>query len=688
MQTKTSSPQRKANAPEAVRSSQATSQANNQSSQNPLWSQMALTGITPLVQAKLTVGAPGDPYEREADAVAAQVMRKPATTGAPRCTACEENERDILHRSAATSDAPQPSANVTALVESPDAGQPLAPAVRAPIESTLGADLGNVRVHSDPRAQRAASDIQAKAFTHRQHIFLGAGQQATDLGLMAHEATHVVQQGASANRIQRSPTDPATGEQFVIKTPADGNLLLRVQPTPELYFEGDKTRPNSVGNIRSGTVATIKEVRQYDWYVVEADTIENGKRIGFVNKKYLHPIAAAKPPEPQGPPAPPTPVERPMPALDKVDTQVVDAEAQAVEDALSKPDPIAGVGDYTAAWETLSNLETPTLLATLDELNKRGRLEDLRGSMASVSKEARPRIDAALETMDYLSRLVPGVKAEDLNPFSAKLEKIDFEDQRSIFRYLLRKKGRSDDLLSLLEGMDAMQGAGNADPGAAMAAAGGAAPPPVNAGPWSPPGGQPIPFYIGNEAHVGIAANYVAFHPGDQVATNFTPMSTILKNLKTLGQKSDASKVADEDLKLKPDILNLTKLHLFEIKPKGSESLARREARMYVGLFGAAGLTISMGPMAEPGVTGAISAPAGVYIFNAPEPGVITYQYRRGILVPVPEPEKSPSKERKWRWELRPLTKQEQQAAGVAATMTLATIGMILIMIALAPVGI
>src|SRR5262249_11969189 len=39
--------------------------------------------------------------------------------------------------------------------------------------------------------------LHARAFTHQAHIWLGADQSPEDVGLMAHEAAHVVQQGAS-----------------------------------------------------------------------------------------------------------------------------------------------------------------------------------------------------------------------------------------------------------------------------------------------------------------------------------------------------------------------------------------------------------------------------------------------------------------------------------------------------------
>lgn len=85
-------------------------------------------------------------------------------------------------------------------------GDPLHPATRAPLESRMGADLGDVRVHQDPSAQQAASALNARAFTHGNDIWLGPGESQSNLPLMAHETTHVVQQSTGAQRqaIQRA----------------------------------------------------------------------------------------------------------------------------------------------------------------------------------------------------------------------------------------------------------------------------------------------------------------------------------------------------------------------------------------------------------------------------------------------------------------------------------------------------
>jgi len=76
-------------------------------------------------------------------------------------------------------------------------GQPLAPAVRMALEESYQVDMRGVRVHSDSGAQEAAASMSARAFAYGNNIVLGRGESATDLGLMAHEGAHVVQQQAA-----------------------------------------------------------------------------------------------------------------------------------------------------------------------------------------------------------------------------------------------------------------------------------------------------------------------------------------------------------------------------------------------------------------------------------------------------------------------------------------------------------
>jgi hypothetical protein len=79
---------------------------------------------------------------------------------------------------------------------------------------TMGQDFSNVTVHTDSQADQLSQQLGAKAFTNGNDIFFreGAYNPGSSDGqhLIAHELTHVVQQGASAPTVQgkMSVNDP------------------------------------------------------------------------------------------------------------------------------------------------------------------------------------------------------------------------------------------------------------------------------------------------------------------------------------------------------------------------------------------------------------------------------------------------------------------------------------------------
>lgn len=78
-------------------------------------------------------------------------------------------------------------------------GETLERGLRRDLETSMGFDFASVRIHHDFAAQRANQMVRANAFTLGSDIFFGPGNfdPNTDTGrhLLAHELTHVVQQG-------------------------------------------------------------------------------------------------------------------------------------------------------------------------------------------------------------------------------------------------------------------------------------------------------------------------------------------------------------------------------------------------------------------------------------------------------------------------------------------------------------
>lgn len=88
----------------------------------------------------------------------------------------------------------------TAAVEHKDAGEPVDASIATRVGAQLGADFAGVRVHGDPLAREATAALGARAFAHGRDVFLGRDELGSDLGLMAHELTHVTQQGAAGEQ--------------------------------------------------------------------------------------------------------------------------------------------------------------------------------------------------------------------------------------------------------------------------------------------------------------------------------------------------------------------------------------------------------------------------------------------------------------------------------------------------------
>jgi hypothetical protein len=91
-------------------------------------------------------------------------------------------------------------------------GSPLPDQVRGDMESHFGTSFGGVRVHTDAAAVQMNRDLSAQAFTHGRDIYIrperyNPGAEAGKK-LLAHELTHVVQQGGASDRIARWGAGP------------------------------------------------------------------------------------------------------------------------------------------------------------------------------------------------------------------------------------------------------------------------------------------------------------------------------------------------------------------------------------------------------------------------------------------------------------------------------------------------
>jgi hypothetical protein len=180
------------------------------------------------IQAKLTVNAPGDIYEQEADRIAHQVMAQPANTNVS--STSTRIQRFSGQMSGGMNAAP--SSVDQALASS---GRPLEPTLRQDMEQRFGQDFSRVRVHTGTAAEQSAHDVNAHAYTVGPNVVFSAGRYAPETyegrRLIAHELTHVVQQARSPiHHIQRDKGSPpkATTPKSPEEAPESKKVLAQV----------------------------------------------------------------------------------------------------------------------------------------------------------------------------------------------------------------------------------------------------------------------------------------------------------------------------------------------------------------------------------------------------------------------------------------------------------------------------
>ncbi len=200
-----------------------------------------------MVQAKLTVGAPGDKYEQEADRVAARVVSQINTPAPQQSAQGQTIQRQELHKEdedkklqkklevgtiqrqelhkededkklqkkpmvqrqpgGGMANAPALEASIQ---QAKGGGQPLSDQIQTPMEQAFGADFSRVKVHTNAQSDQLNHSIQAQAFTTGRDIFFKQGaynpQSRGGQELIAHELTHVMQQNGGT--IQQGRQEP------------------------------------------------------------------------------------------------------------------------------------------------------------------------------------------------------------------------------------------------------------------------------------------------------------------------------------------------------------------------------------------------------------------------------------------------------------------------------------------------
>jgi hypothetical protein len=172
-------------------------------------------------------------------------------------------------------------------------GRPLDAPTRAFFEPRLGHDFSRVRIHADAAAGESAQEMKAHAYTVGSHIVFGAGRFSPESvegrRLIAHELTHVIQQGGAGidsgavrpfpvqrQGAGRNPKPPVTetegcdptlqGDLKAMHQPALDHLnraIASLEPGWKHMMPADKAAfaqffdPSNSGQIDSGFVRTV-----------------------------------------------------------------------------------------------------------------------------------------------------------------------------------------------------------------------------------------------------------------------------------------------------------------------------------------------------------------------------------------------------------------------------------------------
>jgi hypothetical protein len=101
-------------------------------------------------------------------------------------------------------------ATEAAIARAGSGGRPLEAGMQRDMESSFGADFSSVRVHTGPKTDALNSAMQSRAFTTGSDVFVRSSDYNPESRggreLLAHELTHVVQQGAAPTLTDESAT--------------------------------------------------------------------------------------------------------------------------------------------------------------------------------------------------------------------------------------------------------------------------------------------------------------------------------------------------------------------------------------------------------------------------------------------------------------------------------------------------
>ena len=168
----------------------------------------------PTIQTKLEVGASNDHYEMEADRIAEKIIgttlpsNEGETSQSDASTASVQRVESTSTGSAVGAEGGQASTETDSAINSMKGnGKGLPADILESMEQKFGADFSQVNIHTGPQSSALNQDLSAKAFTTGNDVFFKDGEYSPETTegqkVLAHELTHVLQQGDTGTDVQR-----------------------------------------------------------------------------------------------------------------------------------------------------------------------------------------------------------------------------------------------------------------------------------------------------------------------------------------------------------------------------------------------------------------------------------------------------------------------------------------------------
>ena len=594
---------------------------------------MGNQGVQRCIQAKLIVGAANNEFEAEADRVAHQVIKMPAApspaTGetSVRQRTSEENETSQMKPFGA-SIAPEihhlPSDSRGSFKADPafekrlstiDEGRPLSASTRAFMEPRFGADFTGVRLHTGSESARLNRAINARAFTHGPDIFLAAGENDVESTagkeLLAHELTHTIQQASGSVRRAHEPgTVPRNDSKNSYEVLAPRAVAGDVSATGN-----DKATPFSLFRIPPrSSKATIQRqaaaAEKLDADYQDALTHSLWSKAteylnGFNNTDIKNRVALLTPDQRQA-------MRLAVPGWNfRVRAALLDLDYQ---EAVARTDWIQAAIHLNG----FNDADNDERLGRLP----RGQAANLAaGAMLGMQGISQQRIVDAAERLQRKLEAAGGALGTAVIGEVIRLQQqgANIATARAAAFQQFKLVVRSDPAGASPTQEDRQ----SAVTKIAAAMAGGVVT-------------EPGMLLEGKVAHLEIGMYYASLNPPTLVDPSLIAVIRALKLTKAAYDQLYARLPEEllESLAVRPDILDLGKMQLYEIKSVDSGSRAAPEMRDYIELLEsfripglpASAFTFHPGSPGNSGTTGFLPSPKGWIIFCCPVPGVIIYR--------------------------------------------------------------